>query len=58
MLAPLGYSLVLAGSTWSIGGLLREESEPPWLELGAGALVGVLAYSLSAILESRDPLKP
>ncbi|MCB9654197.1 MAG: hypothetical protein H6729_08735 [Deltaproteobacteria bacterium] len=58
MLAPLGYSLVLTGATWSVGSLLSDEEAPPWLELGAGVLVGVLAYSVSAILESKDPLTP
>jgi hypothetical protein len=53
LLLPLGYSLIGAGATWTIGALYSAEEDVPWLPLAIGAGVGVLAYSLSAASSTR-----
>jgi len=51
LLAPLGYSLIFAGATWGLGTwFFTEEREVPWLPLLGGLGVGVLSYTLSALL--------
>lgn len=52
--APLGYSLAATGLVWSLGTwLFGDDQDLPWLQLGAGVLVGSLAYGLSAALDGH-----
>jgi hypothetical protein len=48
--APLGYSLLGTGATFSIGSLF-ERSSVPWISLIAGVVIGGTAYGLSAALD-------
>lgn len=48
MIVPLGYSLAGAGATFSLGALLTDEGDLPWISWVAGAAVGALAYGVSA----------
>ncbi|MBI2374057.1 MAG: hypothetical protein HYV07_08665 [Deltaproteobacteria bacterium] len=57
MLAPLGYSLIGAGLTWSLGTeLLGPKDELPWIPLAVGAAVGALSYVVSGLAQPGDPL--
>ncbi len=48
---PLGYSIAGAGATFSLGALLiGDDDELPWIAWIAGAVVGGLAYGISAAL--------
>ncbi|MEO1334134.1 MAG: PEGA domain-containing protein [Myxococcota bacterium] len=38
--APLGYSLAITGATWSLGTLLTDEDDFPWLPLVIGIAAG------------------
>lgn len=50
-IVPLGYSLALAGGTWSLGSLLfADENDTPWIPLAAGVVLGALGYGLGAAL--------
>jgi hypothetical protein len=51
MIVPLGYSLASTGAAWSIGSLLTDESDIPWIPVVAGLGLGVLLYGASAILD-------
>lgn len=55
-LVPLGYSMVLAGSVWSLGPQLFEEDEVPWLSIAVGLVGGLAAYGISELVES--PITP
>jgi hypothetical protein len=57
MIAPLGYSLALAGGTWTAGTLLTDEDQLPWLAILLGVAAGAASYVLSAALEPHG-LKP
>lgn len=48
MIVPLGYSLVGTGAAFSVGALLSEPSEVPWLTWLTGVVVGAAAYGISA----------
>ena len=57
--APLGYSLIGAGATWSLAALLNDDDQTwPWWELLAGAAVGGLSYGISAALNPEDGQAP
>lgn len=50
--APLGYSLIGAGATWTAGSFLEgEPHEAPWWSIVLGTVVGATAYALSAALD-------
>jgi hypothetical protein len=52
LFAPLGYSLVAAGATWSLTTLLfGEDGEFPWWQIAAGFVAGGLSYGLSAVID-------
>lgn len=52
-MVPLGYSLLGAGAIWLLGPeLLERDAEVPWWSIGAGLVVGVLAYSISEFAEN------
>ncbi len=58
MTAPLGYSLMGMGASWSLGSWLSPaDIEIPWLALGAGVVVGALSYGLSAALNGESAYK-
>lgn len=48
LLAPLGYSLMLTGATWSVGSRLEPKGRVPWISTLAGLVAGGLAYGVSA----------
>jgi len=48
--APLGYSLVGAGAAWSVGAVLTDSDEVPWIPIVVGVVAGGLAYGISAAL--------
>jgi hypothetical protein len=54
--APLGYSLMLSGATWTAGSLVfGEDADMTWLGLAVGLGAGVLSYGISAALDpGRD----
>ncbi len=49
--APLGYSLAIAGATLSLGTLLQDDSEIPWIPLCLGITAGFLSYGLSTAID-------
>lgn len=52
LFAPLGYSLILTGATWSLTTLLfGEDGDYPWWQIAAGIVVGGAAYGVSAIVD-------
>lgn len=56
LLGPLGYSLMLTGTAWSLATLLfDDDTEMPWWQIGAGLAVGALSYGLSAALNPQSP---
>jgi hypothetical protein len=56
MVAPLGYSLIGVGATWTVGSLFMSDSEDvPWIQIVAGVAVGIAAYGMSALLNGPDP---
>jgi hypothetical protein len=54
LLAPLGYSLFAAGATWAGTTFLLDRDDPPWIELGIGLAVGIVAYGVSALVNSKS----
>jgi hypothetical protein len=50
LIVPLGYSLMLTGTTWAVGSALTERERIPWWPLVLGLAGGGLAYGLSAAL--------
>jgi hypothetical protein len=59
LMAPLGYSLMLGGGTWTAGTMLfGSEDDFPWIPLVAGVVVGGLSYGLSAALNSPSGSEP
>jgi hypothetical protein len=50
LIAPLGYSLVGTGAAFSLGSLLTDENEIPWLPVVVGLGIGALSYGLSVAL--------
>jgi hypothetical protein len=56
LIAPLGYSLVLAGGLTVLGALLWEEEEGfPWRSLLIGAGAGLLTYGVSELVVGSSP---
>ncbi len=53
LMLPLGYSLIGAGASWSIGAMLADEEEVPWIPMAIGTGVGILAYVISAAASTR-----
>lgn len=52
LVAPLGYSLVITGATWSLTTLLfGDEGDFPWWQLVAGVAAGGAAYGISAAVD-------
>lgn len=52
LFAPLGYSLIATGATWSLTTLLfGEEGDFPWWQIAAGVVAGGLSYGLSTVLD-------
>ena len=48
LMAPLGYSLIAAGATWSLGTVLfGGEGDVPWIQWIAGLVLGGAAYGIS-----------
>jgi hypothetical protein len=52
LLLPLGYSLFATGAIWSLGSLIFDGDDPPWLAIAAGVLLGGSAYAISAVVGS------
>jgi hypothetical protein len=48
LIAPLGYSLLLAGATAAIGTQLLDDEGPGWLPLVLGLALGGASYAISA----------
>jgi len=58
-IAPLGYSLALAGGTWLAGSLIAPDEEPAqWLIVAAGVVASAVSYGLSVGLEGHTGFKP
>ncbi len=54
-MAPLGYSLIGMGATWSLGTLLfSDEDHIPWVEAVVGVVVGATSLGLSVALSDQD----
>lgn len=49
LIAPLGYSLAIAGAAWALSPLAIDETAlHPWLELGLALALGAASYAVSA----------
>jgi hypothetical protein len=53
-LAPLGYSMIGAGSAWALSTALFEEDQWPWIEVGIGALVFVASMGVSMLADGKN----
>jgi hypothetical protein len=52
-LAPLGLALVAGGGTWSLGALLGDEAEAPWLAIGLGVAAAAATFATGVVLDPR-----
>ncbi|MFO0726130.1 MAG: hypothetical protein U1E65_20270 [Myxococcota bacterium] len=55
LLLPLGYSLLGAGASWSLGTLFSSSDDVPWIPLAIGAGIGIAAYGISAAVSTHAP---
>ncbi len=54
--APLGYSLMGAGATWSLAAWLNDDDQAwPWWEFALGLVVAGTSYGLSVALNPERP---
>ena len=54
--APLGYSLIGAGATWTLTALFNDDDQTwPWWEFILGAAIGGAAYGISAAANPAAP---
>lgn len=49
--APLGGALILAGTSWAVGGALGDPDQVPWIAWLAGVAAGALAYGIAVAVE-------
>jgi hypothetical protein len=55
LMAPLGYALLGAGAVFSLGTLLEDDDQLPWLPAAAGIALGAAAYAISAAANGSPP---